>query len=114
MPVKSCGKIGKRGARAFDNETGHAWICFLAFSNDHRCTFFDCLSDELVAIGFFAPQCHKQAIPLHSPRVIRDAFHCPIKFHVDLANWARGEESFELHEVSTCRRKAFNDAKHWL
>ena len=73
---------------------------FLAFRHDHRCAFFDGLLDEFVAIGFFTPQCHEHAIPLHSPRVIRDAFHRAIKWADDLANWNRGDESFELHEVN--------------
>src|SRR6266480_3800351 len=114
MSVESCRKIGQRSTGVFDNEGRNASIVSLTFRNDHGCAFFDGLIDELMSIGFFATQCHEQAIPLHSPRVIRDAFHRAIKCPDDLANWNRGDESFELHEVSTCRGKAFNDAKHWL
>src|SRR5437773_7823698 len=114
MSVESCRKIGQRSAGVFDNEGRNASIVSLTFRNDHGCAFFDGLIDELMSIGFFATQCHKQAVPLHSPRVIRDAFHRAIKCPDDLANWNRGDESFELHEVSTCRGKAFNGAEHWL
>jgi hypothetical protein len=64
---------------------------FLAISDNHRSAFFDGLTDEFVAVHFFAPDCHEKAIPLHSPRVIRDAFHWAIKRPDDLANWNRGE-----------------------
>src|SRR4030095_3775695 len=114
MSVKIRRKISERSAGVFDNQRGNAWIFFLAFRNDHGCAFFDGLADEFVAVGFFAAKSHKQAIPLHSPRVIRDAFHWAIKCPDDLANWNRGDESFELHEGSTFRGKAFNDVKHWL
>src|SRR6266487_3034590 len=124
MSVKICGEIGERSARVFDNKTGNARMLFLAFRNYDRCAFFDSCADEFVAIGFLASQCHEQAIPLHSPRVIRDAFHRAINCPDDLASWKRGGESFELHEVSTCppgdrfaaanRGKAFNGVEHWL
>src|SRR5205814_3259625 len=114
MSVESCRKIGQRSAGVFDNEGRNAPIVSLTFRNDHGCAFFDGLIDEVMSIGFFATQCHEQAIPLHSPRVIRDAFHRAIKCPDDLANWKRSEESFELHAVSTCRAKAFNDVKHGL
>src|SRR6266540_1987862 len=75
-------------------------------------------------IGFFTPQCHEHAIPLHSPRVIRDAFHRAMKCPDDLANRNRGDKSFELHEVLTSppregfavpsRSKAFRGGAHWL
>src|ERR687887_123336 len=124
MPVKGCCKIGERSPRVLDNKSSCTRILFLAFGNDYRCAFFDCLTDEFVAIGFLAPQCHEHAIPLHSPRVIRDAFHRAIKCADDLANWSRVEKSLELHEVSTCPQRdgfaaanhgeVFNGAKHWL
>src|SRR6266699_234016 len=124
MSVKIRRKISERIARVFDKKTGNARVLFVAFRNDHRCASFDSLANEFVAIAGFAPQCHEQAIPLHSPRVISDAFHRAIKCPDDLANWNRGDESFELHEVSTCppedgfaaanRGKAFNGAEHWL
>src|SRR5213080_491296 len=114
MSVKIRRKISECIARVFDKKTGNARMLFVAFRSDHRCAFFDSLADEFVAIAGFAPQCHEQAIPLHSPRVIRDAFHRAIKCPDDLANWKRDGESFELHEGSTFRDKAFNDAKHWL
>src|SRR5438874_10513572 len=124
MSVESCRKIGQRSAGVFDNEGRNAPIVSLTFRNDHGCAFFDGLIDELMSIGFFATQCHEQAIPLHSPRVIRDAFHRAIKCPDDLTSWKRGGESFELHEGSTCppvdgfaaanQEKAFNGAEHWL
>ena len=63
---------------------------FLPFRHDHRCAFFDRLLDELVAIAFFAAQCDEETVPLHSPRVIRDAFHFAIKWADDLA-WRRSQ-----------------------
>src|SRR2546429_1688131 len=124
MSVKIRRKISECIARVFDKKTGNARMLFVAFRSDHRCAFFDSLADEFVAIAGFASQCHEQAIPLHSPRVIRDAFHRAIKCPDDLASWKRGGESFELHEVLTCppgdgfaaanRGKAFNGVEHWL
>src|SRR5437867_6498170 len=127
MSVKICGEIGERSTRVFDNKTGNARMLFLAFRNYDRCAFFDSCADEFVAIGFLASQCHEQAIPLQSPRVIRDAFHRAIKCPDDLANWNRGGQSFELHGVSTPspavrqdgvaaaeRDRAFKGAGHWL
>src|SRR5216117_3751231 len=124
MSVKICGEIGERSARVFDNKTGNARMLFLAFRNYDRCAFFDSCADEFVAIGFLASQCHEQAIPLQSPRVIRDAFHRAIKCPDDLANWNRGDKSFELHEVLTSQprdgfggaslRKRFKGVRHWL
>src|SRR6516165_8362352 len=93
---------------------GGARIVSLAFSNDHRRAFVDGLTDELMAIGFLAPQCREQGVPLHSPRVIRDVFHRAIKWPDDLANWSRGKENLELHEALTFPNEAFNGAKHWL
>src|SRR5204862_5834569 len=94
------------------------------FGNEYRCAFFDGLTDEFVAIGFLAPQCHEHAIPLHAARVIRDVFHRAIKCADDLANCSRGEESLELHEALTCpqwdrfiaanQADVFNGARHWL
>src|SRR6266516_1844429 len=127
MSVKICGEIGERSARVFDNKTGNARMLFLAFRNYDRCAFFDSCADEFVAIDFLASQCHEQAIPLQSPRVIRDAFHRAIKCPDDLANWNRGDKRFELRGVSTPppavwrdgfaaakRGKAFKDVRHWL
>src|SRR6266542_495213 len=114
MSVKSRRKVSKRGSRVLNNEARNARIIVLAFSNDHRCAFVDGLTDELMTIGFLAPQCHEHAVPLHSPRVIRDVFHWAIKWPDDLANWSRREESLELHEVSASRDEAFNGARHWL
>src|SRR5437899_9521772 len=106
--------MSKRGTRIRNDETCNARVFFLAFSNDHRCAFADSLTDELVSVGFLATQRNEQAVSLHSPRVIRDVFHWAIKWPDDLANWSRGEESLELHEVSTCRDEAFNGVRHWL
>jgi len=99
-------------------------VLFLAFGNNYRCAFFDCLTDKFVAIGFLTPQRHEHAIPLHTPRVIRDVFHRAIKCTDDLANCSRGEESLELHEALTCPQRdgfaaaihgdVFNGARHWL
>src|SRR6266536_567138 len=127
MPVENRGEISERSARIFDDKTGGARSFLLAFRDDHWGAFFDGLADEFVSIGFFTPQCHEHAIPLHSPRVIRDAFHRAIKCPDDLANWNRGDKSFELHGVSTPppavwrdgfaaakRGKAFKDVRHWL
>src|SRR6266545_1408324 len=114
MSVKSRRKVCKRGARVVNNETCDARIVVLAFSNDHRRAFVDGLTDELMAIGFLAPQRREQAVSLHSPRVIRDVFHWAIKWPDDLANWSRREKSLELHEVSASRDEAFNGARHWL
>ncbi len=85
-----------------------------ALRHDARSALFYGLADEIMTIDFFPPQCHEQAILLHSPRVIRDTFHCAIKCPDDLANWNRGGKSFELHEVSASGRKAFNGMRHWL
>src|SRR5947209_2899698 len=114
VSVKSRRKISKRSTRVLDHEASNARIFFLAFSNDHRCAFADGLTDKFVPVGFLAPQCHEQGVPLHSPRVIRDVFHRAIKWPDDLANWSRGEESLELHEALTFPNEAFNGAKHWL
>src|SRR6266487_910147 len=114
MPVKSFCKISKRGPRVLDNKTSRARILFLAFGNDYRSPFFDCLTYEFMTIGFLAPQRHEHAIPLHSPRVIRDVFHRAIKCPDDVANWSCGEESLELHEALTFASEAFNGARHWL
>jgi hypothetical protein len=38
-----------------------------------------------MAITFFAAQCDEKTVPLHTPRVIRDAFHDAIKRPDDLA-----------------------------
>src|SRR5439155_2364412 len=83
------------------------WMASLAFGHDHRGAFFDGLADELVSIAFFAPQCHEHAIPFHSPRVVRDAFHWASNGPDDFANWNRRDESFEQHESSTCDSEAF-------
>src|SRR6266545_6445130 len=124
MSVKSRRKVSKRGARVLNNEARNARIIVLAFSNDHRCAFVDGLTDELMTIGFLAPQCHEHAVPLHSPRVIRDVFHRAIRCPDDLANCSRGEESLEQHEALTCPQwdgfaaanhgEVFNGATHWL
>src|SRR5713226_1122421 len=55
-----------------------------------------------------------QAIPLHTARVIRDAFHRAIKWADDFANGKRGEKSFELHEDWPFLCHGFNGAKDWL
>src|SRR5437667_4338479 len=114
MPIKSSGKVSKRDACVLDNQTGDTRIVGLAFSDDHRIAFVEGLTDEVMAIGFLAPQCSEQAVPLHSPRVIRDVFHWAIKWPDDPANWSRREESLEQHEVSICRDEAFNGVRHWL
>src|SRR4029453_11633743 len=122
--VKGFCKINGGGPRVLDDKTSCARILFFAFGNDYRCAFFDCLTDEFVAIGFLTAQCHEHAIPLHTPRVIRDVFHRAIKWPDDLANCSRGEESLELHEALTCPQgdgfaaanhgAGFNGATHWL
>ena len=94
MPVKRCGEISERAARVLDHQTGGARMFLLPFRHDHRCAFFDGLIDELVAIAFLTAQCHEHAIPLHTPRVIRDAFHRAIKWPDDLARGNRGEREF--------------------
>src|SRR5262249_54538298 len=123
-PVKGGCKISERRTRVLDNKRRCARILFFALGNDYRRAFLDCLADEFVAIGFLAPQRHEHAIPLDSPRVIRDAFHRAIKCPDDLANWSRREKSLELHEASTRpqpsdfaaanRGEMFNCGKHWL
>src|ERR1700730_10315529 len=67
-----------------------------------------------MTIGFLTGQRDEHAIPLPSPRVIRDAFHVAIKWAEDLANWNRGGKSFELHEVSAFGCGALNGVEHWL
>src|SRR6266480_5475217 len=124
MTVKGFCKISERRPRVLDNKASRARILLLAFGNDYRSPFFDCLTDEFMTIGFLAPQRHEHAIPLHSPRVIRDIFHRAIKCPDDLANWSRGEKSLELHEALTCPQwdgfaaanhgEVFNGATHWL
>ena len=85
--------------RVLDHDAGGARLLDLVLRHDHRCAFFDGLIDELVAIAFFAAQCDEKTVPLHSPRVIRDAFHDAIKRPDDVAWGNRCDESFELHEV---------------
>ncbi|MEY2556568.1 MAG: hypothetical protein QOF93_1712 [Verrucomicrobiota bacterium] len=57
--VKSCGEIGHCAARIFDNDAGGAVMFFGALGDDHRGAFFNGLADEVVAIAFFAAQCHE-------------------------------------------------------
>ena len=67
---------------------------FLALRHDRGGAFFDGLVDEIVAIALFAAQRDEQAILLHSPRVIRDAFHGAIKWADDLADWKSRRQVF--------------------
>src|SRR5260370_36823773 len=64
--------------------------------------------------GLFAAQCHEEAIPLHTARVIRDAFHRAISWADDFANGSRGEKSFELHEDGPFLCPGVNGAEGWL
>ena len=57
---------------------------------------------------------NEETVLLHSPRVIRDAFHVAIKRPEDLARRNGGDESFELHEERQIGRKTLNGARHWL
>ena len=86
----------------------------LVLRHDHRGAFFDGLLDELVAIAFFPAQCDEKAIPLHTPRVIRDAFHDAIKRPDDLAGGNGCDESFELHAKWSNGRSALNGVTHGL
>jgi hypothetical protein len=61
-----------------------------------------------MAVGFLAPQRHEHAVPLHTARVIRDAFHCAIMSADDLAHRKAAEKRFELHTNSICRRNGLN------
>src|SRR6266705_2241343 len=67
-----------------------------------------------MAIAFFAAQCDEKKVPLHTPRVIRDAFHDAIKRPDDLAGGNRGGENFEQHEVEKDGSRALNGVRHWL
>jgi hypothetical protein len=83
--VKSGGEIGQGGSRVLHDNAGGARGLNLVFRHDDRGAFFDGLLDELMAITFFAAQCDEKTIPLHTPRVIRDAIHDAIKRPDDLA-----------------------------
>jgi hypothetical protein len=55
------------------------------------------LIDELMAIAFLTADGNEKSVALHSPRVIRDAFHFAIK-RPDDPTWRDGPgENFELH-----------------
>ncbi len=97
--VEIGGQIGQRAAGVFHHHAGGAGMFFFALRHDDGRAFFDGLAYELVAVAFSPAQRHEQAVPLHSPRVIRDTFHSAIKWPDDLADWNRGNESFELHEA---------------
>ncbi len=106
--VKGRAEIGEGVARVLDHEAGRARLLNLLLRHDDRGAFFDGLLDELVAIAFFAAQCDEKKVPLHTPRVIRDAFHDAIKRPDDLAGGNRGGENFELHEMAKGGRKTLN------
>ena len=78
---------------------GGARLFHFTFRDNHRRSPFDGLVDEIMTIRFLAAQSHEEAVLLHSPRVIRDAFHRAINRAGDRAGGNRAEESFELHEV---------------
>src|SRR5438067_3645447 len=67
-----------------------------------------------MAIAFFATQGQEESIPLHTARVIRDAFHRAINWADDFANGSRGEKNFELHEGPPVLGQGVNGAKNWL
>ena len=106
--VKGGAEIGESLARVLDHKAGRARRLNLLLRHDDRGAFFDGLIDELVAIALFAAQCDEKKVPLHTPRVIRDAFHDAIKRPDDLAGGNRGGENFELHEVEKGGRKTLN------
>ena len=80
--------------------------------DNHGRAFFDGLADEFVSVIFLSPQRHEETVFLHSPRVIRDTFHCAIKRPDELTDWNCAGKSFELHESSASRRKALNGVRH--
>src|SRR5207237_3184186 len=95
----------------FDDETGRARRRNFAVGYDHTRSLFDRLIDELMAIAFLTAQGNKKPVALHSPRVIRDAFHFAIQAADDL-EWRDGAgEDFELHEKSG---RLLNAVLHWL
>jgi hypothetical protein len=55
------------------------------------------LIDELMAIAFLTADGNEKSVALHSPRVIRDAFHFAIKCADDPMWRERTAENFELH-----------------
>jgi hypothetical protein len=80
-----------------DQETGRARGHDFALGHDHTGSFLDRLIQELMAIAFLTANGNEKAVPLHSPRVIRDAFHLAIKCPDD-PTWRDGAgEYFELH-----------------
>ena len=65
-----------------------------------------------MAVGFLPAQGDEKKVLLHSPRVIRDAFHDAIKRPDDLAGGNRGGENFELHGM--LENAALNGVRHGL
>ena len=93
MFIESGGEIRQRDARVLHLHAGRARLLHFAFGDDHGRPPFDCLVDELVAIAFLTAKGNEKAVLLHSPRVIRDAFHRAINRADDRAGGNRGEES---------------------
>src|SRR6266403_3782519 len=80
-----------------DYETSGARGGDFALGHDHAGSFLDRLFEELAAIAYLTANGNEKTIPLHSPRVIRDAFHLAIKRPDDPMGRDGAGEYFKLH-----------------
>src|SRR5207248_10849273 len=107
---RGCGVRHRRTAIA-DDGTGSAWGRNFAFGYGHTRSLFDRLIDKLMAIAFLTTDGNEKSVSLHSPRVIRDAFHFAIK-RPDDPTWRNGPgENFELHVKL---KRLLNVPARWL